>query len=135
MNDRTRILVSLPSPIKEQFCSDQDRSFDEIANQNWQVCVGYAQEIVDVFRHWNPSYFECADPMISSAVWLTCCILSLQIMNTSMKATESMQPRLESALDLLSMALKRFSIHWCNADMLLGTQIMFPCCLGASCSS
>jgi hypothetical protein len=65
--------------------------------------------------------------MISSIIWVTCCLLSLQIMysasDSSVPAAEN--ARLESALDLLTVSLQRFSEHWSIASVLLG-KLLIP---------
>jgi hypothetical protein len=95
---------------------------EQLALQDWQACINHSEEIVSIFQHWHPSYFALVSPMSTAWFWFNCCLLSRHIMHcsgeSSLPAAES--ARLESAVDLLTVSLQRFSEHRSIANLLLG---------------
>jgi hypothetical protein len=118
---RTRLIASVPQGTP-QSCSSDTSLWEQLALQDWQECISHSEDIVSIFQHWHPSYFALVDPMISSIVWFTCCLLSVQIMYSSSEGSvhAAENSRLESALDLLTVSLQRFSEHWSIAKLLFG---------------
>lgn len=122
---RSCLIATLP-PGPPQTSSPDGSLLEQLALQDWQACIGHTEDIVSIFQHWHPSYFALVDPMISSILWLNCCLLSLQLMHSSSASTNhaAENPRIESGLDLLTLSLQRFSDHWSIAGLLLGESLV-----------
>jgi len=87
--------------------------------EDWQTCIGYSEEIVNIFQYWDPAYFALVEPMISTTIWFVGCMLCIQLMYNPTEYSEAGTARLESALDLLCISLQQFANYWSIADMLL----------------
>ncbi|KAI9835128.1 MAG: hypothetical protein M1819_002497 [Sarea resinae] len=79
---------------------------------NWVGCISIGEDIAAIFKAWRPGYFTGADPITSTIIWYTTCILTIHTMSNFGQFDEIPDQRLVSALDLLSLALDRFAQHW-----------------------
>lgn len=92
--------------------------------QGWQNCVRYAEDISSVFKHWDASYYELVNPIISYLIWYACMILLIHEMSipSELVTSEPVKRRLEAAVEILYMSLRRFSIWWPLVSKLIGMQ-------------
>ena len=88
--------------------------------RSWKSCISIVEDMADAFRFWRPEYFAVADPMISSIIWFTGCMLTLHMMSTGSHMEEFSNIKVANALDLLNLALENFASYWKISLLLLG---------------
>lgn len=122
---RVRLMALLEYNILGINChlplAEDDGGTNPLDLDRWQQCVGFAQEMVELFRCWDVSYDTHVDPMITCAMWYVSVLLAIHAMAARLinSPLNGERRQMETALAYMVSALRRFSTWWGIAEKLL----------------
>lgn len=114
--------------------AEDDGGTNPLDLDRWQQCVGFAQEMVELFRCWDVSYDTHVDPMITCAMWYVSVLLAIHAMAARLinSPLNGERRQMETALAYMVSALRRFSTWWGIAEKLLGEYPRIACTKSAN---
>ena len=117
---RSRLLFAYPHcPPRGPGTSALDGEEINAIKLQWRTCTSHAEDVVSVFRDWEPEYFRTVNPETSCSIWLAGMVLIVQIIfGGEMDGRET--SRLLGSLDVLTLSLEQLAQWWQLCHAMLG---------------